>query len=80
MKTETGTRKKIGKREYLNNQLTRKLMNNLDNFFESTVEVPRIKFGTKQSTETLINEEVLLLAKYLRNEQKAWKPRIANLS
>jgi hypothetical protein len=26
--------------------------------------------------ETLINEEALLLAKYLRNETKTWTPRI----
>ena len=33
--------------------------------------------GKKQTIETLINEEVLLLAKFLRNEHKNWKPRIA---
>jgi hypothetical protein len=34
-----------------------------------------MKVGEKQTTETLINEEALLLAKYLRNEKKAWIPR-----
>jgi len=41
------------------------------------VEVPRIRHGSKQTLETLINEEALLLAKYLRNERKKWIPRIA---
>jgi hypothetical protein len=30
----------------------------------------------RQTLETLINEEALLLAKFLRNEKKEWKPRI----
>jgi len=32
--------------------------------------------GEKQEIETLINEEALLFAKYLRNERKIWTPRI----
>jgi hypothetical protein len=43
------------------------------------VEIPRTKqpeFSKKQTLDTLINEETLLLAKFLRNEQKEWKPRI----
>jgi len=31
----------------------------------------------RQTIETLINEEALLLAKYLRNEEQTWLPRIA---
>ena len=40
----------------------------------------RIKVGKKQSSETLINEEALLLAKFLGNEQKDWTriPTMAN--
>jgi hypothetical protein len=30
----------------------------------------------RQETDTLVSEEVLLLAKYLRNEKKDWIPRI----
>jgi hypothetical protein len=30
----------------------------------------------RQTFETLVNEEALLLAKYLRNEKKDWMPRI----
>ena len=36
--------------------------------------------GEQQEIETLINEEVLLLARYLRNEKQAWIPRIADYS
>lgn len=45
-------------------------------YLEGKVEVPRIRMGSKQTLETLINEEALLLAKYLRNERKTWIPRI----
>lgn len=44
--------------------------------FEGKVEMPRIRHGFKQTLETLINEEALLLAKYLRGERKTWVPRI----
>ena len=51
-------------------------MTKLNTFFESSVEIPRIKVGKKQSVETLINEEALLFAMYLRNEKKDWVTRI----
>jgi len=35
--------------------------------------------GESQEIETLINEEALLLAKYLRNERETWEPRIVTL-
>jgi hypothetical protein len=37
------------------------------------------KVGKKQTIETLINEEALLLAKFLRNERKDWKPRMLSI-
>jgi hypothetical protein len=40
------------------------------------VEIPRMKVGNRQTIETLISEEALLFAKYLRNEEKKWIPRI----
>jgi len=55
------------------------MMGKLNSFFESIVEVPRIRHGNKQTVETLINEEALL-AKYLRNERKICVPRIASLA
>ena len=76
VKTESLGRIKQGKREYLNNQQTRFLVKNLEKVIETIVEIPRIKFGKKQTIETLINEEALLLAQYLRNERNTWAPRI----
>ncbi len=43
----------------------------------SKVTVQKIRMGDRQEVETLINEEALLFAMYLRNEQQSWKPRIA---
>ena len=77
-KTEKHSNRK-GKRQYLNNRLTRNFTKRLDLLFRNTVEIPRIKIGKRQEIETLINEEALLLAKYLRNERKDWIPRIVNL-
>jgi len=54
-------------------------MNRLNGFFEGKVEVPRIRVGNRQTVETLINEEALLFAKYLRDERETWTPRITAL-
>ena len=43
------------------------------------VKVPRIRVGKNQEIETLITEESQLLARYLRDERKEWKPRIVEL-
>ena len=77
MKTEIIAGKKKGKREYLNSHQTKELMKKLNTFFESTVEIPRINVEKRQTIETLINEEALLFAKYLRNGKIAWIPRTA---
>lgn len=52
-------------------------MKQLNAFFESMVEVPRMRVGKRQTIETLINEEAWLFAKFLRNERKTWMPRIS---
>ena len=36
----------------------------------ANVEIPRIRMSKSQEVETLINEEALLFAMYLRNEQR----------
>jgi len=41
------------------------------------VEIPRMRIGKKQTIETLINEEALLLVKFLRDELKIWRPGIS---
>jgi len=66
-----------GKREYLNDAKTRDLMTKLQDYFDIKVEVPLIRHGKRQRIETLINEETLLLAKYLRSESTQWQPRTA---
>ena len=77
VKTEKSTRTKQGKREYLNNQLTKDLIKKLEIVFKSKVEIPRIKVGKRQTIKTLVSEEALLFAKYLRSERRDWFPRIA---
>ena len=47
-------------------------MKPVNTFFVSYVEVPSMRVGKKQTVETLINEDALLFAKYLRNELKTW--------
>ena len=76
IKTENLARTKRGKRQYLNNQKTRELIAKSNSLFESKVEIPRIKHGKRQTLDTLINEEALLLAKFLRDEKQTWIPRI----
>jgi len=76
VKTEELSRSKKAKREYLNDVKTRDLTNQLNNYFESNIEIPRIRVGKRQTLETLINEEALLFAKYLRNERQNWIPRV----
>jgi CRISPR-associated protein Cas1 len=65
------------KRQYLNKKVERAFTERLDALFHSTVEIPRVKVGRRQEVETLISEEAMLLAKFLRNERKDWNPRIA---
>ena len=56
------------------------LITKLNCLFESKVEIPRTRHGKRQTLDTLISEEALLLAWFLRNEKKTWKPRIVNLN
>ena len=72
-------RLKMGKRIHLCEYETDSLADGLNKLFEKRIEIPRIKHGKRQTLDTLINEEVLLLAKYLRNERKQWFPRLVPL-
>ena len=76
VKSEDVSRKRKGKREYLNDAETRRMMKELQEYFESKVDIPLIRQGRRQRIETLINEEALLLAKFIRNERKTWIPRL----
>jgi len=71
---------KIGKREYLSDNETKDFMFALDKLFNSMVDISRIRHGKRQEFETLISEEALLLAKYLRQERDYWIPRLPSLS
>ena len=75
--SEKVSTKKYGKREYLNNIETRKLTKKLNEYFETTIEIPRIRVGKRQTIDTLITEEVMLFAKFLRSEHNTWIPRIS---
>lgn len=75
-KIESASHGKKGKREYLTDSETTTLLDELNDFFETRVEVKRIRNGEHQTLETLINEEILLFAKYLRKENKVWIPRV----
>jgi len=78
MKTESASHEKKGKREYLTDSETKTMLEELNDFFETKVEVKKIRNGEHQTLETLINEEALLLAKYLRSEIQNWTPRLVN--
>ncbi len=79
LKTEEFSSRRKGKRQYLNDSKTRDFMKGLDEYFLTEVKIPRYRMGKKQELETLINEEAMLFAKYLRDERKEWNPRIVNL-
>jgi len=74
--TDFMMRLKMGKRIHLCEYEADSLADGLNSLFESEVEIPRIRYGKKQTLATLITEEALLLAKLLRNERKDWNPRL----
>jgi CRISPR-associated protein Cas1 len=77
VKSENFLTKRKGKREYLNDSKTPDFVKTLNQYFQSKVRVPRIRMGMNQELETLISEEALLLAMFLRNQRESWKPRIS---
>ncbi len=78
-KSEGFSTRRKGKREYLNELHTRTLLKGSNQYFQTKVSIPRIRMGDKQEIETLINEEALLFAMFLRQERQTWKPRIPDL-
>jgi CRISPR-associated protein Cas1 len=79
-KMEDASKNRKGRREYLKDKETREMMRELQDYFKKKIEIPVIRYGKKQRIETLLNEEALLLAKYIRNEKNNWIPRIAELN
>jgi CRISPR-associated protein Cas1 len=80
LKHETYAGNKFGKRQYINETKNREFLNRLSLYFETKVDLPRIRRGEHQEIETLINEEAFLFAKYLRDEKPTWQPRVVKLS
>jgi len=67
---------KMGKKIHLKEYEADSLAEDLNTLFDNLVGIERIKQGKRQTVDTLISEEALLLAKYLRNERREWIPRI----
>jgi CRISPR/Cas system-associated endonuclease Cas1 len=79
LKTDDYSINRKAKRQFLNEIKTRNLISELNRYFKTKVEIPRIRRGEKQEIETLISEEALLFAKYLRSEMDSWTPKIVSL-
>jgi len=77
--TDFMMRLKMGKRIHLCEYEADRLAEGLHGLFNRYVEIPRIKHGKRQTLDTLIIEEALLFAKFLRHERKTWIPRITSL-
>jgi hypothetical protein len=58
---------KMGKRIQLCEFEADDLAEHLNDLFECEVQTPRIRHGSKQTLDTLICEEALLFARYLRS-------------
>lgn len=80
LKEEDCSANRKGKRQYLNDKMQSEYLKRLNAHFLSKVKIPRIRKGEHQEIETLINEEALLFAGYLRGEKPTWVPRIVELS
>ena len=76
----SGKKDRKGKRQYLSDVKTREMLKRLNQYLEGMIEVPGIRIGNRQTFETLINEEALLLTKHLRSERGTWIPRIKHLA
>jgi hypothetical protein len=79
VKTEPMSRTKQGQRVYLKDMQTRVLRKRLHGFFESYVDVQRMRIGKKQTIGAFFNEDALLLAKLLRNERDTWNLRFLSM-
>jgi CRISP-associated protein Cas1 len=71
---------KMGKKIHLKEYETDSLAEDLNAFFNRFVNIERIKVGNRQTIDTLISEEALMFAKYLRKENSDWVPRIVSIT
>lgn len=79
LKDEVVSSVRQGKREYLAKEKNSEFIRKVNDLFRNRINVPRIRHGEKQEIETLISEEALLFAMYLRGEKPTWVPRVAEL-
>ena len=79
-KTEDFSTNRKGKMEYLNDSSTHDLTKSLNEYYKTKVEISRIRMGKTKEIKTLINEESLLFAMFLRKEKQTRVPRIATLA
>jgi len=77
--TDFMMRLKMGKRIHLCEFEADSLADGLSSLFDREVEIPRMKYGKKQTFDTLVSEEAFLLARFLRSERETWIPRIVSL-
>jgi hypothetical protein len=54
-------------------------MKSLSAYFLTEVKMPRYRMGKKQELETLINEEAILFAKFLRDDSETRTQRIVSI-
>lgn len=64
------------KRMYLKASRSYEFTNKILEYFTTMVKIPRKNVGVRQEFESLLNEECMQLAKYVRNEIPSWNPRI----
>lgn len=76
-KSEDLSTRRKGKREYLKDSRTHDFVMALNQYFQSKIRMPRVRIGEQQEIETLISEEALEFARFLRNECQNWIPKIA---
>lgn len=67
-----------GKRAFLNKARNKEFLDRLEDYFQTRVNVPRVRMGKKQELETVINEEAMLLASFIRGK-RIWEPRLVPL-
>lgn len=70
---------RMGKKIHLCKYETDTLADNLYSMFSNIVDIPRMRYGKKQTLDTLISEEACLLALFLRNERRKWNPRLPRI-
>ncbi len=70
---------KMGKKIHLKEYEADSLAEDLKALFDHMVDVDRIKVGKRQTIDTLISEEAMLFAKFLRTEKNEWVARVAGL-